>query len=196
MNSLTEQQKDAYIEWLKEGYRQIADGTLPDEAKEDMYKRFARDTLSGPTWDALNSASAVLAQREQEQPMDETSLREINPRGEPYYAENAYGVPLTPSQPSANVSGETREQRLRDGVEFIRKIASGEEQVAPDDTGGMEFIDRYCRDLLTKPQQETREQKVLVVLQSFGVDVRTNSYPERNQKLAAEIIAALEGDSK
>lgn len=43
----------AYREWLRDGFRDIAKGTASPEAKGDNYVQYAWDALSGPTEEML-----------------------------------------------------------------------------------------------------------------------------------------------
>jgi hypothetical protein len=45
-------------------------------------------------------------------------------------------------------AAEERERKLRDALQTIVDVASGEQQVADDDTAGMAWIDKYARDAL------------------------------------------------
>ena len=48
----------------------------------------------------------------------------------------------------ANASRDREWEPIVRGIEWIQKVASGEQQIAEDDTEGMNYIDRYAQDLL------------------------------------------------
>jgi hypothetical protein len=52
---------EAYREWLRDGFRDIAQGKLSVAQKDDWYVQYAKDTLSGPTRETLD---AVIKRRE------------------------------------------------------------------------------------------------------------------------------------
>lgn len=59
----------AYRRWLRQGFREIASGTLSDAHKADLYRQYANDCLSGPTNEtltALNAPTAAFAPQPQE----------------------------------------------------------------------------------------------------------------------------------
>lgn len=49
----------AYREWLRDGFRAIARGSLDEAAKDDKYVRYAKDCLSGPTEEILYTLIAA-----------------------------------------------------------------------------------------------------------------------------------------
>ena len=60
----------------------------------------------------------------------------------------------------ADLQRQLAEQRVDEALEQIRQIASGEKQVADDDTAGMAYIDKLCQQRLAAARSRVQGKPV------------------------------------